>query len=188
MALTFKTSKLTSSVDKKYTTVASAERGQSLTGLVRKCTIVILTFDASLLIEEKSVEEVSEKYPTENILDNIEVKFINHQGGCGGIRQDSELLAKLLAGYVNNPNVAGATILSLGCQNLQVNIFKDALKAKSLQEIKTEVVIPAIQAIIDRLEVITKTAEAADQEKRKAKYRTKYWIALLTLVIEGYLQ
>lgn len=79
------------------------------------------------LIEEKSVEEVTEKNSNENLLDNIEVKFINHQGGCGGIRQDSELLAKLLAGYVNNPNVAGATVLSLGCQNLQIEIFKKAL-------------------------------------------------------------
>ncbi|WPO78489.1 altronate dehydratase family protein [Flavobacterium sp. KACC 22761] len=83
------------------------------------------------LIEEKSVEEVSAKNLNENLLDNVEVKFINHQGGCGGIRQDSELLAKLLAGYVNNPNVAGATVLSLGCQNLQVDIFKKALKEMS---------------------------------------------------------
>lgn len=83
------------------------------------------------LIEEKSVEEVAEKNLDPNILDNIEVKFINHQGGCGGIRQDSELLAKLLAGYVNNPNVAGATVLSLGCQNLQIDIFKNALNEMS---------------------------------------------------------
>lgn len=64
-----------------------------------------------------------------NLFNNIEVKFITHQGGCGGIRQDSHSLAKLLAGYVNNPNVAGATVLSLGCQNLQISIFKDALNA-----------------------------------------------------------
>jgi len=65
---------------------------------------------------------------SEDVFDNIEVKFITHQGGCGGIRQDSESLARLLAGYVNNPNVAGATVLSLGCQNLQIQIFNDALK------------------------------------------------------------
>ncbi|MDT0688955.1 altronate dehydratase family protein [Salegentibacter sp. F188] len=63
-----------------------------------------------------------------SIFDNIEVKFITHQGGCGGIRQDSASLARLLAGYINNPNVAGATVLSLGCQNLQIDIFKSALK------------------------------------------------------------
>ncbi len=66
---------------------------------------------------------------TEQVFDNIEVKFITHQAGCGGIRQDSESLARLLAGYVNNPNVAGCTVLSLGCQNLQIQIFEDALKA-----------------------------------------------------------
>lgn len=70
-------------------------------------------------------EPVGQKGP----LQSLEVKFITHQGGCGGIRQDSQMLAKLLAGYVNNPNVAGATVLSLGCQNLQIDIFKKALEA-----------------------------------------------------------
>ena len=37
-----------------------------------------------------------------------------------------------MAGYVNNPNVAGATVLSLGCQNLEVKLFKDALSALKL--------------------------------------------------------
>lgn len=57
------------------------------------------------------------------------VKFLTHQGGCGGTRQDSEILCRLLAGYVNNPNVAGATILSLGCQNAQVELFNKCLKS-----------------------------------------------------------
>ena len=74
------------------------------------------------------------------VFDNIEVKFITHQGGCGGIRQDSVMLSKLLAGYVNNPNVAGATVLSLGCQNLQIDIFKNAL-ATINPEIKKPVLI-----------------------------------------------
>ncbi|WP_234108404.1 UxaA family hydrolase [Chryseobacterium sp. R2A-55] len=73
------------------------------------------------------VEEEPKKNRDENYLDNVELKFLRHEGGCGGIRQDSDLLAKLFAGYVNNPNVAGATVLSLGCQNLQVEIFKNAL-------------------------------------------------------------
>jgi altronate hydrolase len=31
----------------------------------------------------------------------------------------------LLAGYINNPNVAGATVLSLGCQNAQIEILQE---------------------------------------------------------------
>src|SRR5690606_25807582 len=62
------------------------------------------------------------------IFDNLDgIKFLTHEGGCGGTRQDSEALCALLAGYINNPNVAGATVLSLGCQNAQVSILKEKL-------------------------------------------------------------
>ncbi|TDE05787.1 UxaA family hydrolase [Flavobacterium sandaracinum] len=81
----------------------------------------------SLVSSENGSTEAAGKSAEADLFSNIDVKFITHQGGCGGIRQDSHSLAKLLAGYVNNPNVAGATVLSLGCQNLQIQIFKDAL-------------------------------------------------------------
>lgn len=55
------------------------------------------------------------------------IKFLKHDGGCGGTRQDAEILCKLLAGYINNPNVAGATILSLGCQNAQISMIQKSL-------------------------------------------------------------
>ncbi|MDV7185967.1 altronate dehydratase family protein [Lutibacter sp. TH_r2] len=58
------------------------------------------------------------------------IKFLTHDGGCGGIRQDSEVLCNLLAGYIANPNVAGATIFSLGCQNAQIEMLEKALKIK----------------------------------------------------------
>lgn len=57
------------------------------------------------------------------------IKFLNHQGGCGGIRQDAAILSKLLAAYADHPNVGGVTVLSLGCQNLQVQDFMTDLKA-----------------------------------------------------------
>ncbi len=57
------------------------------------------------------------------------IKFLNHQGGCGGTRQDAGILSKLLAAYADHPNVAGVTMLSLGCQNLQVQDFLNDLKA-----------------------------------------------------------
>lgn len=55
------------------------------------------------------------------------IKILNHDMGCGGTRQDADSLCRLLAGYVLNPNVAGATVLSLGCQNAQVSLFQEAL-------------------------------------------------------------
>lgn len=78
-------------------------------------------------IETLQVEEFVEVNASK-IFKNIDgIKFLTHQGGCGGIRQDSDMLCALLAGYINNPNVAGATVLSLGCQNAQPAILKEKL-------------------------------------------------------------
>lgn len=67
--------------------------------------------------------------PANRIFKNIDgIKFLTHQGGCGGTRQDAAILGKLLAAYANHPNVGGVTILSLGCQNLQLQDFVNDLK------------------------------------------------------------
>lgn len=60
------------------------------------------------------------------VFKNIDgIKFLYHHGGCGGTRQDSETLLRLLAAYVNHPNVAGATVLSLGCQHAQISWYQE---------------------------------------------------------------
>ncbi|HEY1092429.1 MAG TPA: UxaA family hydrolase, partial [Burkholderiaceae bacterium] len=59
------------------------------------------------------------------------VRFITHAGGCGGTRADARQLCKLLAAYADHPNVAGVTVLSLGCQNAQIAMFKEALHAQN---------------------------------------------------------
>lgn len=65
----------------------------------------------------------------EQVFKNIDgIKFLTHEGGCGGTREDSIILGKLLAGYASHPNVAGVTVMSLGCQNLQLKLFMDLLK------------------------------------------------------------
>lgn len=59
------------------------------------------------------------------LFENVDgVKFLNHGLGCGGTRADSDALCGLLAGYITHPNVAGATILSLGCQHAQASILR----------------------------------------------------------------
>jgi altronate hydrolase len=55
------------------------------------------------------------------------IKFLTHTGGCGGTRQDAQALCGLLAGYITHSNVAGATVLSLGCQNAQVQMLEEEI-------------------------------------------------------------
>lgn len=66
------------------------------------------------------------------LFSNIDgVKFLLHEGGCGGTREDSINLCGLIAGYINHPNVAGATVLSLGCQNAQAEILREQLARRN---------------------------------------------------------
>ena len=58
------------------------------------------------------------------------IKFLTHTGGCGGTRQDAQALCGLLAGYITHANVAGATVLSLGCQNAQVQMLQDEIQKR----------------------------------------------------------
>ncbi|HEX4284908.1 MAG TPA: altronate dehydratase family protein [Terracidiphilus sp.] len=67
----------------------------------------------------------------ERVFPNIDgIRFLKHDGGCGGTRQDAQALCGLLAGYIHHPNVAGATVLSLGCQNAQASMLLDELRAR----------------------------------------------------------
>jgi len=59
------------------------------------------------------------------------VKFLVHQMGCGGTRQDARALCGLLAGYLANPNVGGATVLSLGCQNAQYEMLQEEIQLRN---------------------------------------------------------
>jgi len=84
-------------------------------------------------IAENSTIDLSANTQKNNrVFSNIDgIKFLNHQGGCGGTRQDAAILSKLLAAYANHPNVAGVTVLSLGCQNLQSNDLKNDILVRN---------------------------------------------------------
>jgi len=59
------------------------------------------------------------------------IQFLTHQGGCGGTNQDAATLCGLLAGYIHHPNVAGATILSLGCEKSRVEMLREELHRRN---------------------------------------------------------
>jgi len=69
--------------------------------------------------------------PSNRVFKNIDgIKFLRHSSGCGSDRGDSDALCALLAGYATHPNVAGITVLSLGCQHAQVSILEKSIKQR----------------------------------------------------------
>jgi altronate hydrolase len=80
---------------------------------------------------DQEIELTAEK-KANRVFENIDgIKFLNHTGGCGGTRQDAATLQNLLAAYADHPNVGGITVLSLGCQHLQLNELLDAIKKRN---------------------------------------------------------
>ncbi len=82
-----------------------------------------------IISTEIRVADVEEKQA--KVFPNIDgIKFLTHTLGCGGTRQDATALCGLLAGYITHANVAGATVLSLGCQNAQMSILLEEIQKR----------------------------------------------------------
>jgi altronate hydrolase len=87
--------------------------------------------DIGINAEEKIPQLPALSDSRNKVFKNIDgVKFLMHEGGCGGTREDSNNLCGLLAGYIHHPNVAGVTVLSLGCQNAQMAILREQINRR----------------------------------------------------------
>jgi altronate hydrolase len=95
--------------------------------------------DLARLYREGRSQEIQNYRPSEargqrrpsSLFPNVDgIRFLLHEGGCGGTREDSNNLCALIAGYIHHPNVAGATVLSLGCQHAQVAILREEIRKR----------------------------------------------------------
>ncbi|MEO6232409.1 MAG: altronate dehydratase family protein [Ferruginibacter sp.] len=123
--------------------------GYSVTDKYKAYTAQLLNAfqNGTMVVEAEGIDLV----PTikdHRVFKNIDgIKFLNHSGGCGGTRQDAATLSKLLAAYADHPNVAGITLLSLGCQHLQVNDFLTDVKERNPTFDKPVIIFEQQQAI-----------------------------------------
>jgi altronate hydrolase len=108
--------------------------GYNVTDKYKQFTNQLLdAFKTGMPIASFKADTLAAAAPVNNrIFKNVDgIKFLNHQGGCGGTRQDSAILSNLLAAYADHPNVAGITLLSLGCQHLQSQDFLTDIKKRN---------------------------------------------------------
>ncbi len=131
------------------------------------------------------IDEIATSTTTKRLFKNIDgIKFLNHNGGCGGTRQDASTLSKLLAAYANHANVAGITLLSLGCQHLQVNEFLNDVKESNPAFNKPVIVFEQQQTkseeqlIKDAIKETFKHLVVANQQERSAAPLSKLCIGV----------
>jgi altronate hydrolase len=108
--------------------------GYTVTDKYQQFTAQLLdAYENGEQIQDFQIDDLApDQRPKNRVFKNVDgVKFLNHQGGCGGTRQDADLLGRLLAAYADHPNVAGITVLSLGCQHLQTSTLLDDIKARN---------------------------------------------------------
>lgn len=80
---------------------------------------------------EATAEAALPSYPNP-IFPNVDgIKFLTHEMGCGGTNQDAQTLAAVFAGFCLNPNVAGITVLSLGCQKTSLEDLKQEIHLRN---------------------------------------------------------
>lgn len=54
-------------------------------------------------------------------------EYFSHPFGCSQIGGDMEITQKILAGMVHHPNCGGVLVLGLGCENNNIEVFKNVL-------------------------------------------------------------
>ncbi|MGB7284118.1 MAG: altronate dehydratase family protein [Candidatus Acidiferrum sp.] len=82
-------------------------------------------------LKKAALGDVQRASASPKVFQNLDgIKFLLHEAGCGGTHEDARNLCGLLAGYIHHPNVAGATVLSLGCQHAQVPMLLEEVKRR----------------------------------------------------------
>lgn len=83
---------------------------------------------------------------------NGTVTFHN-QNGCSQVASDQQLTMDVMAGYAANPNVFGTVVISLGCENCQMDLVVKAIRERTNK--------PLFQVIIQEAGGTVKAAELA---------------------------
>lgn len=106
-------------------------------------------------------------------------KAFCHPYGCSQLGADHKFTQNILRGLVNHPNAGGVLVLGLGCENNNIEQFKDVLgeinpaRVKFLQCQDVEDEIEAALALIDELKEYTKSFERVDIPLSRLKVGVK---------------
>ena len=64
----------------------------------------------------------------------------NNQNGCSQVGADQQLNMDVMAGYAANPNVYGTVVVSLGCENCQMDLVVKAISERTNKPIKQVII------------------------------------------------
>ncbi|MGE1063732.1 UxaA family hydrolase [Megasphaera paucivorans] len=87
----------------------------------------------------------------------------NNQNGCAQVPPDQELTMDVMAGFAANPNIYGTVVVSLGCENCQMDLVVDAIKARTNKPLQ-RVIIQEAGGTLKAIEQAVRYAKTMVQE------------------------
>lgn len=64
----------------------------------------------------------------------------NNQNGCSQVPSDQQYTMDMMAGYAANPNIYGTVVISLGCENCQMDLVVDEIAKRTNKPVKTLII------------------------------------------------
>ena len=95
----------------------------------------------------------------------------NNQQGCSQVGPDQQFTMDVMAGYAANPNIYGTVVVSLGCENCQMDLVTAAIRERTNKPME-QVIIQEAGGTLKAVEIAVryakkKVAEAALLQKEE---------------------
>lgn len=87
----------------------------------------------------------------------------HNQNGCAQIPSDQQLTMDVMAGFAANPNIYGTVVISLGCENCQMDLVVEAIKERTNKPLR-QFIIQESGGTIATVEKATRAAREMAQE------------------------
>lgn len=83
----------------------------------------------------------------------------NNQQGCSQVAPDQQFTMDIMAGYAANPNIYGTVVVSLGCENCQMDLVVAAIKERTNKPLE-QVIIQEVGGTLKAVEIAVRYAKA----------------------------
>ncbi len=83
----------------------------------------------------------------------------NNQQGCSQVAPDQQYTMDIMAGFAANPNIYGTVVVSLGCENCQMDLVTAAIRERTNKPLE-EVIIQEVGGTLKAVEIAVRYANA----------------------------
>ncbi len=105
-------------------------------------------------------------------------KYFPHPFGCSQLGDDQTITQKILKGMVNHPNAGGVLVVGLGCENNNIDVFKNVLGTYDSNRVKFLNTQDCDDEIAEGVKLIDELKEYAGRAVRKPIHISKLKVGL----------